>query len=352
MSFDPEAFGAAMGEAIRKAIQPLQLRIEELESQLKAAPTPEDGKPGADGRDGKDCDMAAVRIMIEEAVKALPAPEAGKDGANGKDGASVTVTDLKPMMDAAVDQLRKDADEAMAEQLRMVEAARDSLYKALGDLRQPEDGKSVSLEDVRPLIADAAKAVHEEAMQKLDAAIKALPVPKDGRDGSDGKDGAPGVKGVDGAGIADLLTDRDGALVATFSDGRMKNLGVIVGKDGRDGVDGKDGADGLGFDAFELEYLSETHEICVKATCAGRVKELRYPAGGIHGKGYWREGVKAAANEAWTHDGCMWIATKSTATKPEASSPDWFLAARKGRDGERGAKGQDAAPPAPIKLKE
>lgn len=298
MSFDPEAFGAAMGEAIRKAIQPLHVRIEELESRLKAAPTPEDGKPGADGRDGKDCDMAAVRIMIEEAVKALPAPEAGKDGANGKDGASI------------------------------------------------------SLEDVRPLIADAAKAVHDEAMQKLDAAIKALPVPKDGRDGSDGKDGAPGVKGADGAGIADLLTDRDGALVATFSDGRMKNLGAIVGKDGRDGVDGRNGADGLGLDAFDLEYLSETHEICVKATCAGRVKELRYPAGGIHGKGYWREGVKAAANEAWTHDGCMWIATKSTTAKPETSSPDWFLAARKGRDGERGAKGQDAAPPTPIKLKD
>lgn len=247
--FDPEIFGQAMGEAIRKAVEPLQVKIVNLEKQLTAMPTPADGKDGSDGRDGKDCDMAAVKAMIEDAVKALPVPAAGKDGADGKDG-------------------------------------------------------------------------------------------KDGQ------------KGADGAGIADLLVGRDGALVATFSDGRMKNLGVIVGKDGRDGVDGKDGADGLGLDAFELEYLSDTHEICVKATCAGRVKELRYPAGGIHGKGYWREGVKAAANDAWTHDGCMWIATKATTAKPEASSPDWFLAARKGRDGERGAKGQDAVPPAPIKLKD
>jgi len=362
MSFDPEMFGQAMGEAIRKAVEPLNAKIATLEkdlvdmaAQLQSEVSawveaqPEKGDPG---RDGKDCDMAAVKAMIDEAVKALPAPAAGKDGANGKDGASVTVGDLQPMMDEAVKQLRKDANEAISEPLRLAEAARDSICKALGDLRQPKDGKSVTLEDVRPMLADAVKGMQDEAAQKLDAAIKALPVPKDGRDGADGKDGQAGEKGADGAGIADLLTDRDGALVATFTDGRMKNLGVIVGKDGRDGVDGKDGADGLGLDAFELEYLSDTHEICVKATCAGRVKELRYPAGGIHGKGYWREGVKAAANEAWTHDGCMWIATKATAAKPEVSSPDWFLAARKGRDGERGAKGQDAVPPAPIKLKD
>lgn len=298
MSFDPVAFGIAMGDIVREAVEPLQARIAVLEKQLEALPTAVHGKDGADGRDGKDCDIDVVKAMIDEAIKALPAPEAGKDGANGKDGASVT------------------------------------------------------LDDVRPLLSDVAREVHDEAMQKLDEVIKAIPAPRDGREGSAGKDGKDGEKGADGAGIADLLTDRDGALVATFTDGRMKNLGVIVGKDGRDGVDGKDGADGLGLDSFDLEYLGDTHEICVKAKCAGRVKELRYPAGGIHGKGYWREGIKASANEAWTHDGCMWIATKATAAKPEASSPDWFLAARKGRDGERGAKGQDASPPTPIKLKD
>lgn len=298
MSFDPEAFGIAMGDIVREAVEPLQARIAALEKQLEAMPAVVHGKDGADGRDGKDCDMTAVKAMIEEAVKALPAPQPGKDGADGR------------------------------------------------------DGKSVTLEDVRPVLADAAKAVHDEALQKLDAAIKALPVPKDGRDGAPGRDGQDGQKGADGAGIADLLIDRDGVLVATFTDGRMKNFGVIVGKDGRDGVDGKDGADGLGLEAFELEYLSDTHEICVKATCAGRVKELRYPAGGIQGKGYWREGVKAAAGEAWTHDGSLWYAKTTTTAKPDTQSPDWFLAARKGRDGERGAKGQDAVPPTPIKLKD
>lgn len=311
MSFDPEMFGQAMGEAIRKAVEPLQAEIERLKTRCQQLG--EDAKSLRDvvNEDaeatqkaiknipaGKDCDMEAVKCMIAEAVKEIPAPADGKDGANGKDGASIT------------------------------------------------------LEDVRPMLDEAVKGIRAEAVQAIEAAIKAMPAPKDGRDGRDGvdgKDGAPGEKGADGAGVADLMVDRDGALVATMTDGRMKNLGVIVGKDGRDGVDGKDG---IGLDSFDMEYLDETHEIRIKAACGDRVKEVRYPAGGIHGKGYWREGVKVAAGDAWTHDGCLWYAKTATTDKPDPSSGNWFLAARKGRDGERGPKGKDGSPPAPIKLKD
>lgn len=246
MTFDPEKFGAAMGEAIRAAVEPLQKQVLSLQKQLTELGTPRDGKDGADGKDGQNCDMDAVKNMVAQAVSAIPAPKNGVDG----------------------------------------------------------------------------------------------------KDGADGRDGSTGEKGADGAGIADLLTDRSGALVATFTDGRMKNLGVIIGKDG---ADGKDGVDGVGLEQFDLEYLTDTHEICLKAVCAGRIKEVRFPAGGIHGKGYWREGVKANAGEAWVHDGSLWVAKIATTTKP-AASDQWFLAARKGRDGERGAKGQDALQPSPISL--
>lgn len=202
------------------------------------------------------------------------------------------------------------------------------------DGKDGQDGKDCDMEAVRAMISDA---------------VKSTPIPKDGLDGKDGKDGVNGEKGADGSGIADLMIDRDGGLVATFTDGRMKNLGSVVGKDGENG---KDGTDGLGLELFEMEYLPETHEVHIKASCAGRSKEVRYPAGGIHAKGYWREGVKASAGDAWTHDGCLWVAKTSTSAKPETQSSDWFLAARKGRDGERGQKGSDGSPPAPIKLKD
>ena len=249
--FDPEKFGQAMGEAIRKAVEPLQQEIATLKSQLAAMPAPAAGKDGADGRDGKDCDMEVVKSLVADAVKAIPV-------INGKDGA-------------------------------------------------------------------------------------------DGKDGDRGERGEAGKDGADGLGQAGAMIDRDGALQITMTNGEVKNLGVVVGKDG---TNGKDGADGIGLDAFEMEYLEETHEVRIKAGCGGRTKELRYPAGGIRPAGYWREGTKALAGQVWTHDGSGWVAKNATTARPEASSEDWILIARKGRDGERGQKGADGSPPAPIKLKD
>lgn len=176
--------------------------------------------------------------------------------------------------------------------------------------------------------------------------LKANPPPpgRDGSNGAPGQDGAPGAdgqKGADGLGLAGAMIDRDGALVLTMTNGETKNLGVVVGKDG---------ADGLSLESFDLEYLDESHEIRIKASAAGRVKEVRFPAGGLRPGGYWREGTKAQAGEAWVHDGSTYIAKHPTTSKPDAKSEDWIIAARRGRDGERGQKGADGSPPAPIKL--
>jgi hypothetical protein len=143
--------------------------------------------------------------------------------------------------------------------------------------------------------------------------------------------------------VAGTLIDREGALVVTYSNGETKSLGPVVG------TNGKDGADGLSLDAFDLEYIEASHEIAVKAVCNGRTKELRYPAGGIRPAGYWREGTKAVPGEAWVHDGSLWIALKGTTDKPTTAQAAWIIAARRGRDGERGAAGK-LPNDAPIKL--
>ena len=113
--------------------------------------------------------------------------------------------------------------------------------------------------------------------------------------------------------MAGTMIDRDGNLIATMTNGEARNLGCVVGKDGKDGVDG------VSLDLFEMEYLEETHEVRVKAGCAGRVKEIRYPAGGIRiggSGGYWREGTKAKAGELYTHEGNGYVAKCDTSTKP------------------------------------
>jgi hypothetical protein len=67
-----------------------------------------------------------------------------------------------------------------------------------------------------------------------------------GERGEPGEPGLPGMvgekgdKGDRGDSLTDVLIDREGALVVTFSDGSTKSVGVVVGKDGAPGRDGRD----------------------------------------------------------------------------------------------------------------
>jgi hypothetical protein len=164
--------------------------------------------------------------------------------------------------------------------------------------------------------------------------------------GKDGDKGERGEKGDDGLGLAGAMIDRDGSLLITLTNGEVKSLGKVVGKDGQNGNDGKDG---LSLESFDMQYLPESHEITVKAVCQGRSKELRYPAGGIRPAGYWREGTKAKAGEAWVHGGSTFYAIKDNESKPSTNDDAWIIGARAGRDGERGATGKVVSD-APIKL--
>jgi len=319
MSFDPQLFGQAMGEAIQKAVEPLKAQIADLSDQLSKAQE----------------ENSALREMVES----LPAPQ---------DGKSFTLEDAQPVIDAAIALIVEEAEQSIS----------DAVTKAVAEIPTPKDGKngvdgkdgaSLTLEDVQPVIEKSIELIREEAEGAYQKALDALPTPKDGRDGVDGKDGEKGERGADGAGIADLMIDRAGELVATFTDGRMKNLGPVIGRDGKDGENGKDG---VSLEDFELEYLPDTHEIRITAQAGDVRKSVTYPAGGIHGKGYWRDGNESQAGEAWTHDGCLWVAREKTRERPCAQSDKWFLAARKGRDGESVIRRVQSGPAQPIRLKE
>lgn len=67
----------------------------------------------------------------------------------------------------------------------------------------------------------------------------------------------------------------------------------------------------------------------LKATEAG-------DEGGVHlraFRGYWSKGGTAHTGELYTHDGSLWVAVRDTDEAPASTSPDWCLAARRGRDG-------------------
>lgn len=266
--FNGEAFGKEMVGIVRgfveKTVAPILSRIEALETR-----EPLSGKDGKDGRDGID-------------------------------GKSIDPADLAALV-------------------------RTEVEKATATLPKPQDGKSVTVEDIAPL-------VHESVAAKVSEAVKAIPVPKDGRDGRDGLDA-----------VTPLL--KDGILLFTMSDGSIKEVGPVVGADGKDGRDGTDGADGLGFDDLAAEFDGE-RGITLRMMRGEQVKEFAFSLPVVIDRGVFREG-SYVKGDGCTFGGSFWIAQKDTDEKPGIGD-GWRLAVKKGRDGKDGVV-RDMTPK-PVKV--
>jgi hypothetical protein len=267
--------------------------------------------------------LASALLQADDRIKKLEGELSSRQPgvtADQVDAAiSKAVVNIAPVVGSTLaDRITMDqVNAAVADQVSK------SVFRAVNDIPPP-----LERDTVEKMIAKALASIPPAAPGKDGVGMK----------GDPGDKGEPGTKGADGVGLAGAMIDRDGCLMATLTNGEVKNLGPVVGKDG------------IGFESFDMEYLPESHEVAIKASAAGRTKELRFPAGGIRPGGYWRDGTKALAAQTWVHDGSMFIALKDTSEKPSTESKDWIIGARRGRDGERGVKGSDGGQPAPIKL--
>jgi hypothetical protein len=274
MTFDGTAFGKEIVGVVKDylagKIDPLVERITTLEKRFDDLPQPKDGTDADPEKIVSivtvklDADLSSIREDIEDLEKRLP-------------------TELKQLVDEAV-----------------------------AAIPAPQDGKSVTVEDVAPLIAS-----------EVEKRVSELPVAKDGRDGIDGKDGV---------GLAGALIDRDGELVVTLTNGETKNLGPVVGNDGEPG---KPGADAVGFDDLDVAYDGEK-TVTLKFTRGDVVKEFPIVMPVVIDRGVYREGSEYKAGDAVTWGGSLWIAQKDTGAKPD-SSDEWRLSVKRGRDGKDGA---------------
>jgi hypothetical protein len=323
-TIDPEVFGAAMGELVRDAVAPLLKRIGDLETRLASIPPSltQEQVESAVMAVKFNADPLVARIAelekrptyeqcAEEFAKAVPSEEAILTKV--KSDFSDQLNDRVQQMDAAIKAVQPKT-----------EFFKDMLEPFLVRLSEAEKKLAQPVPDIEALVSKA---------------VAAIPVPEAIK--GDKGDSIKGDKGEDGIGLAGAVIDRDGNLAITMTNGDVKSLGQVVGRDG---------SDGIGLEDFDMEFDGAAHEVVIRASCAGRRKELRYPAGGIRPGGYWREGTLAKAGEVYTHDGSSFCAKNDTQEKPDAKSPSWVLMVRKGRDGERGPKGVDAIPPQPIKL--
>jgi hypothetical protein len=174
---------------------------------------------------------------------------------------------------------------------------------AVAELPKPADGKSVTVDDVAPLI--------ESAVQR---AVDCLPAAKDG------------------VGLAGALINIDGSLVVTLTNGEMRELGKVVGRDGVD-AKGEPGRDALALTNFDTA-LSEDGRVLTLSLENDEVRvthELQLPV--MIYRGVFKDGQTYVQGDTVTFGGSLWHCNAQTTEKPLEGRGVWQLATRKGRDG-------------------
>lgn len=320
MQLDAKALADATAEIVKShvatATAPLLRRIEVLEGR----PAPEKGEPGEPGMDGVGIADAVktdgvLILRLTDGTEKQIGQVDGKDGEPGPPPDPETVAGVVRGM--------------------IAEPIAEAVSTAVAALPAPERGEPGEKGEAGPMpepeaVAGSFRELAENIVSEAVAAgIAKLPPPEKGDTGDQGR---PGADGADGCGIADLLVDRDGNLVATFSDGRMKNIGPVQG---RDGLDGKDGRDGFDLTAFDVEQSEDLRSVTLKFA-RGDVEqrhELKFPV--VLDRGVYKADREQPyeTGDSVTWGGSTWIAQRETSAKPDSPDSGWRLSTKRGRDG-------------------
>ena len=304
----------------------------EVERVLAAWPKPRDGV------DGKSVDMVELSAQIVEAavkaVQALPPAPAGKDGANGRDAGP---EQIEAAVAKAVAVLPKPVDGVAGKD------GRDGLDGKDG--KDGVDGKSISLDEVRAMLADMVqKAVAQipppkDGKDGVDAdpefiraevqrAVDLIPKPRDGRDGMKGERGEPGRDGIGERGNDGRDgRDADPELV-------RQEVEIAIAKMPKP-ERGEPGRDGMSLEDFDLEAKDGGRILAMTLRSGDReiVREVRTAV--VIYRGTYKSGASSQAGDAVTYGGSTWIAKRDTDQAP--GGDDWQLSVKRGRDGKDGS---------------
>lgn len=222
---------------------------------------------------------------------------------------------------------------------KAVSAAEAPLLKRIDALekRAPEKGEpgqdGANGQDGRDG-KDAEPVTDAQIAAAVEAYLAANP-PAAGQDGVNGADGAAGVKGIDGkdgadgVGLAGAMIGRAGDLVITLTNGEVKSLGPVVGKDGQHGERGEAG---FSLADFDTEFRHDAKTLVLKFAAGDTLETHEIFLPYVRDVGVWKEGATYLEGDGVTWGGSFWTAQKDTTAKPDGSD-DWRLAVKRGRDG-------------------
>jgi integrin beta 3 len=304
-----EAVAPTITRYVEAALAPMMARVAQLEARQL-----EHGKDGAGVSDAVIDRDGVLILTLTDGRSLKPGVVAGKDGEPGK----------YPDLEAIAAMVRKEIE------LHLPDAVAEIPVQK-GEPGEPgAPGRDADPEFI-------VKAVHNEVASQLPEAVAAIPLQK-GDPGAPGKDAdmaaieamiaravqsiarVKGDPGQDGVSISGVSINRDGDLSVTMSDGKTKELGRVVGRDG------------IGFDDME-EVLSDDGRLIIRRYKRGaETKEFHHRVPMIIDRGVYSEEREYATGDAVTWGGSLWIAQAPTAQKP-GQSDTWRLAVKRGRDG-------------------
>lgn len=328
---DPALILAEVQNAVKEAVSSIELpAVPTAENIAALIPKP---------KNGKDADQALIKVLIDEALANIDMPDIPTiDEVVSKvldiipkprDGTSFTIEEATPTLllmvnEAVVKRVAeiprivqdgKDADPEVTKKL-VTDAVAAAMPKAEDILRLipvPKDGKSVEIKDVQTIVD-----------KLINDAIEKMPKPKDG---------------VDGADVIDLIINRDGELIATLSNGKTKNLGPVVGKDGQPG---------FGFEDMEVEDGTTSYKIRFKRGDKVKEWEIKKPTFADSYRDVWKKGVSYERGDVVTWGGSSFLAKKDTVDEP-GTSDAWKLFTKRGQNGKDHTGGSTT--PSTVKLK-
>jgi hypothetical protein len=342
-----KAIAGVVREHVGSALTPLLKRMESFEqrmAEIRQAPENLDAivaQKAADAvaalpvpKDGKSADMESLRADLARMVSELPAPEAGK---------SFTLDDALPLVDRITGEIRAKSEREVSLLSHAASEAVKTLDQAVASLRQPEDGKSVTIDDLKPIIRelmseipapkDGVSVTAEDVRPMIEGmivaavgdalakAIDAVPAPKNGE---------PGRNALDLEILASIDETKayPRGTYATHKGGVWRTFQATEGMRGWECI-----VDGVADQS--VEQVDERSFILVSRKSSGAEVRTAIAIPSLIDRGVYKAESEYRTGDGTTWAGSYWIAQKDAPIgKPgEPGSDGWRLAVKKGEKG-------------------
>lgn len=287
-----EEFGQVLAEMRESFSKNLQAQREEYEEKLSRLAKQVEEISNAPDPDIESIVKAAIAhlpaptapelpdiaAMVSDAVAAIPAP---------RDGKSVTTEDVQPMIQELV-------------------------RNAVAEIPTPKDGKDFDPSMLKQLVEQA-----------VSDAVSAMPAAEPGKDGADGRDALT----LEVLPFIDEEKSYPRGSYATHNGGLWRAYEKTHGMRGWECL--VDGVAGIDIQHSEQRTLTLTVN---RTSGASETKSFDVPV--MIYQGVFKSGQEYLPGDTVTWGGSLWHCDDRTQDKPgEAGSKGWTLAAKRGRDG-------------------